>query len=98
MFVRKGTNEMGYDLLTTYVVFINLFAFIAMGADKRRAKKGKWRISEQFLLFVAFIGGALGMIVGANFFRHKTKKFLFTIGLPAIVIFHVILVYFIIFS
>ena len=32
-----------------YLLFINLFAFILMGLDKRKAKRGAWRIPERTL-------------------------------------------------
>lgn len=80
----------------TYFLIINLFGLLLMGIDKRRAKKRKWRISEQFLFTIACIGGALGMIFGSGFFRHKTKKPLFTIGLPIIFIVHALIFSFII--
>lgn len=57
-----------------------------MGRDKRKAKKKKWRTSENMLFFVAVIGGAIGAWLGMYVFRHKTNKYKFIIGMPLLVI------------
>lgn len=56
-----------------YEAAMSLITFFAYGADKRRAKKGSWRISEKTLLVLGIIGGAPGGLLGMKFFRHKTK-------------------------
>ena len=35
-----------------YIIIINLFTFFMMWLDKRKAKKGKWRIPENTLLIL----------------------------------------------
>ena len=40
-----------------YLVIINVLGFLIMGLDKAKAKKQKYRISENTLLFVALMGG-----------------------------------------
>ena len=61
-----------------YIIVLSLVAFIAYGADKRKARKGKWRISEKTLLTLSFLGGALGGIWAMKKFHHKTKHWYFT--------------------
>ena len=75
-----------------YLLMINIIGFFMMWSDKRKAKKGKWRIPEQTLFVVTALGGGIGTIAGMYTFRHKTKKLKFTIGLPALVILEIILV------
>ena len=75
-----------------YVLIINLLGFGAMFIDKRRAKKGKWRISEHTLFVLTLLGGGIGTISGMYLFRHKTKKLKFTIGFPVIVISEIVLI------
>lgn len=75
-----------------YVCLINLIAFILMGLDKWRAKRGKWRIPEKNLWFSAIMGGALGSLVGMQLFRHKTKHKVFTIGMPLVIILHITII------
>lgn len=57
-----------------------------MLVDKRKAKKNLWRIPERTLFLSAILGGSLGCIAGMYTFRHKTKHWTFTIGMPAILI------------
>lgn len=80
-----------------YLLIINVIAFLAMWIDKRKAEKGKWRISETTLLLLGVLGGSIGGMIGMYTFRHKTKKKRFTIGMPAILIVEII-IYFIYFG
>lgn len=74
-----------YDqIFAVYLIIINGTAFAAMGADKRRARKGKWRIPERTLFLLAFLGGSVGALAGMYGFRHKTKHRKFTVGIPII--------------
>lgn len=60
----------------------NLFTFLQMGMDKRKAVKEKQRISEKTLLLSAFFMGAVGSGAGMLVFHHKTKKWKFRILVP----------------
>lgn len=60
----------------------NLIAFLVMGLDKRKAKKGKNRISESTLLLIAFAMGSIGILSGMLVWHHKTRKVKFLIGVP----------------
>jgi len=64
----------------------NLIIFIMYGVDKRKAKKGKWRISEKTLITMAFFMGSIGAVFGVLAFRHKTKKWRFRLLLPLAVL------------
>lgn len=75
-----------------YLVIINIIAFVTMGIDKKKAKYGKWRISESALFMLVLLGGGFGGIAGMYVFRHKTQKPRFVIGFPAILIFEIIVV------
>ena len=77
---------MGWKIVLMWLVCINLFGFFQMFADKRRAKKDKWRIPEKRLFLVAAIGVSIGSILGMQVFRHKTKHKSFVIGMPAILV------------
>ena len=77
--------------IVIYLILINIIAFLAMYIDKRKAKKGRWRIPENTLFLITLLGGGIGTISGMYTFRHKTKKLKFTIGMPAILILEVVL-------
>ena len=49
-----------FMLLILYLGIINAAGFCMMGADKRRARRGKWRIREASLFLAAWIGGSAG--------------------------------------
>jgi len=61
-------------ILLIYLIAVNIFAFIVMWWDKRKARKKEWRIAETTLLLLSFIGGAIGLFVAMFKFRHKTLK------------------------
>lgn len=73
-------------LLTVYLLVVNLAAFVLYGADKRRAKRGAWRIPEKTLFLLPLLGGSVGGILGMRVFHHKTKHWYFRIGLPLILL------------
>lgn len=58
---------MKYELLIIYLFIINVSTFILYGIDKKKAIKHKFRISENTLIFSAFIGGSLGALLGMHF-------------------------------
>lgn len=73
-----------------YLLAINVFGFFIMWLDKRKAKKGAWRIPEKTLFIVTALGGGIGTIAGMYTFRHKTQKINFVIGFPFITILEII--------
>lgn len=73
-----------YAIIFLYLELVNLAAFALYGIDKRRAKRGKWRVPEAALLLIAVIGGSVGALAGMYLFRHKTRKPRFSVGVPVI--------------
>ena len=82
-------------ILIIYLIAVNVAALILYGADKRKAIQGKWRIRERTLVLIAVIGGSIGALVGMLVFRHKTKHWSFRLGIPLILIGHILLAVFI---
>ena len=78
-------------LLLFYLVTINALGFLIMLADKEKAKKRLWRITEATLLTVAALGGSIGCLAGMKVFHHKTRKPKFYIGIPVILALQLIL-------
>lgn len=81
-----------YEIVIVYIVAISVMAAILTIADKRKAKQGKWRISENTLMIVGLLGGALAMYITMKTIRHKTLHKKFMIGLPLEILLHCILV------
>lgn len=81
-----------------YFIVINIFGFFIMWLDKRKAKKGAWRIPEKTLFIITALGGGIGTIAGMYTFRHKTQKLNFVVGFPFITILEIILIIWLIIS
>lgn len=77
--------------LLWYLLAINLAAFCVYGADKRRARRDAWRIPEKTLFLLALLGGSLGALAGMHAFHHKTRKWYFRFGIPAILLLQLLL-------
>lgn len=78
-------------LILLYLLLINAIAFLLMLVDKQKARKNLWRIPEATLLGTALLGGSIGALAGMYTFRHKTRHIKFTLGIPAILIFQIVL-------
>lgn len=72
--------------LAVWLIAINLVTFAVYGADKRRARRGAWRVPEKTLFLLPLLGGSVGALLGMGVFRHKTKHWYFVWGVPAILL------------
>jgi len=61
-------------MILALYVRLNLCSFVLFGWDKRASIKANRRVPERTLLFIAYLGGALGAIIASRLFRHKTQK------------------------
>jgi uncharacterized membrane protein YsdA (DUF1294 family) len=52
--------------------------------DKRCARRREWRVPENTLFFIAFVGGAAAMLLTMLLVRHKTRHARFMVGLPLV--------------
>lgn len=73
-------------IIITLLVLINAAAWLLMAVDKRRAKKGQWRIPERTLFLVTGLFGGLGGTLGMFMLHHKTKHWYFRLGFPLLLI------------
>lgn len=80
-----------YFLFPLFYIALNAASFALYGLDKHKAKKDKWRISEQSLL-IASLFGPIGAWLGMTQFRHKTQKSIFKYSVPAFIGIHLLLV------
>lgn len=81
-------------IVLAFIFIMSVVGFISMGADKQKAKKGKWRTPEATLFIIALLGGALGSVIGMQVFRHKTKHWYFALFMPLILVAQIALVAF----
>ena len=73
-------------LILLYIVLINILTFFIYGIDKLKAKKSKWRVSENTLIGMAIIGGSIGAWLGMKIWHHKTLHKKFKYGVPLILV------------
>ena len=63
------------DWLGVYLLIVNVAAFAVYGADKLRARQGRWRVPEKTLFLLAMWC-----------FHHKTRHWYFRYGIPVILV------------
>ncbi len=73
-------------LMGLYLLAVNLVTFCVYGADKRRARRGAWRVPEKTLFLLPLLGGSVGALLGMRAFHHKTRHWYFVWGIPAILL------------
>ena len=71
-------------LIAVFLLLMNILGFALMFSDKRRARRGDWRLRERTLFLAAVFGGSLGSLLGMWLFHHKTKHWYFVLGIPLI--------------
>lgn len=82
-----------YILFFSALVIINSFAFVWVGLDKKKSlKPAAERLPEASFFFIAVFFASLGVLTGILFFRHKTRKIYFPVGLSLLLIQQILLV------
>ena len=82
-------DELILAIAVVYLI-LNVISFTLFGADKRRAIKDRYRISEATLIVSGFLG-PFGALAGMRLFRHKTRKPLFKV-IYVFVAIHIVLI------
>lgn len=82
---------MNINSVIGYLAIINIVTFCLYGMDKSAAVKDKRRIPNRVLLALAAVGGSIGAWIGMYTFKHKTKKWYYTITVPVILILQITL-------
>ena len=72
--------------LLWYLAAVNVVTFTVYGIEKRKARRGAWRIPEKTLFLLPLLGGSVGALLGMKVFRHKTKHWYFVWGIPIILL------------
>ena len=65
------------NIYAVFLVVVSFITFCVYAADKKKAKKGAWRVPEKTLLCLSFFGGAVGGYIAMHMVHHKTKKWYF---------------------
>lgn len=85
------------QLIIFYAIIINIITFFFFGFDKLRSQvQHASRVSEKTLWLLTLIGGSFGALAGMNFFRHKTKKLSFQVGIAIVIGVQIMAIYLII--
>jgi uncharacterized membrane protein YsdA (DUF1294 family) len=84
------------ETLVFFCVYIlwNGYTFFLVWSDKNKARKRVWRIPEKVFFRWALFLGAGGILLGMRIFRHKTKHYKFTLGMPVLFLINLIVLYF----
>lgn len=79
--------------LGVYLLVVNLTTLALFSYDKLRAEQGcgRSRVPEVVLLGLSLAGGAVGGLIAMRLVRHKTRKWYFSWGLPAMIVLQVAL-------
>ncbi len=86
-----------HKIFSGYLAAINLVTFAAFGLDKIAAVGKRSRIKIVTLLGLCFVGGSLGGLCAMYLFHHKTNKKrnnFFTVGVPLMLVMHVIVIFY----
>lgn len=73
-------------MAAAYILIMSATAFVFFGIDKWKAATHRWRIKESVLIGLCIMGGSIGGLGGMLLFHHKTRKPLFFVGIPLILI------------
>jgi uncharacterized membrane protein YsdA (DUF1294 family) len=85
-----GAGKMVRGVLLWFVL-INIIAYVVMSEDKNKARARRERVPEKTLFLLAFMGGALGILIAMYRKRHKTRHTSFRIGIPLLLLLNILL-------
>ena len=78
----------------TALLLMNAAGFGIMLLDKQLARHHRWRVPEAMLLAFAACFGSAGVLAGMLVCRHKTRKPLFTVTVPLLLLAQCTILYF----
>ena len=77
--------------LCGYLLLVNLIGALFVAADKRKARKNRWRVPEKTYFLFCLLGGCPGVYLSMRIFHHKTLHKRFMWGIPAIFVLQLVL-------
>ena len=82
------------EILLAYLAVISVISVVVCLYDKFASKHlARHRTREATLLLLSALGGGVAMFVTMLIIRHKTKHLKFMLGIPLIIILHLVLIY-----
>lgn len=93
---RQESFTITHIIIASYLLFINIVAFILYGIDKKHALKEKTRIPSFLLLWMARLGGGLGCWFGMLVFHHKKNHTKFRNLVPIWIVIWMFIIVFIV--
>ena len=93
---RQESFTITQIIIASYLLFINIVAFILYGIDKKHALKEKTRIPSFVLLWMARLGGGLGCWLGMLVFHHKKNHTKFRNLVPIWIVIWMFIIVFIV--
>lgn len=86
--------DLKYKIALVYFCLISFASVLICVSDKRRAVKGRRRISERTLFLFCLAGGGAAMYAAMLAIRHKTRHKRFMFGIPAVIAAQIALILF----
>ncbi len=83
-----------FDLVINVFISLNIASFLLMMVDKTMANGRMSRVPEKVLYLITFLGGSIGLLVGMQAFRHKTRKTSFQLVVFLICVIQVVALYY----
>ncbi len=80
------------EYLLFYLSIISIISVFVTIYDKQAAKRRKRRIPEKTLLTISALGGGVSMLATMLIIRHKTRHLKFMLGIPVIILLHILLI------
>ena len=75
-----------------YFIAVSLIGAAVCIYDKLAARSGWQRVPERTLFFWALVGGGPGVYLTMLLIRHKTLHRSFMLGIPAIMVFQIVII------
>lgn len=82
-----------HKVLCIYYLVINIVTFFVFAIDKIKAQNKKSRIRVAVLFLLSLIGGAVGGLLAMDLLNHKSSQAAFLIGIPLIIIMHLMVLF-----
>ena len=72
--VYRLAHVFDFRIVLGWAIGISLFTYFIYASDKKRAREGSWRVSENTLHLLELLGGWPGAFLAQRRLRHKCSK------------------------